>query len=1158
VCVAGEKCKEGTSGAADGQFDELGETRNAIAVGPTGLVYVADRARVQVFEPSGVWKETISLAGLSSTGMVSGLAVDSSGDVFVRDNEVAGVHEFEPGGVERGVVFDSGSTSIASIALDRSGDLYVGDTNGGLYNGFHVLKYTIATGKEVGNFGANTVRGGTLQTDGETSAFFYNGMAFSEASGTAAMYVTEQFVEASQDVVTQPASVYASVWVLPVPPPGPAIEAESATPGPRGSVSVEATIDPEGNETSYHIEYVSDADFTKGVGGKACEWACASVAAGGTLPASVEQRPVGVRVTGLTLSSSYHYRVVASNSEGTATGPGQTFETLPAAYLESEYSTDVASSSATLDAQVNPLESSTEYRIEYGTSAAYEHVLGGKAGEGAASVVIGGHVQELSPGTNYHYRIVLRNELGTVEGADRTFTTQPAGGESPLPDGRQWQLVSPPDKKGALIELFSANTDAVQAARDGSAIAYGEAGPAAGENVQGHTELFSPILSVRGPSGWRSEDLELPIRLPENGEVGPNLSEGGNEIQLFSEDLSSAIAVPQQVGTPPLSPKASERTVYLRDNASGRFTPLVTAENVPAGTKFGGGESGSSLKDEEMYFVAATPDLDHVVLKSPYALTPEANESFYLHNEQWNLYEWSGGSLRLVNILPDGQATHGEEPDVRMANGSSGEGNPYGANPSTISRDGRRIAWELSSSGVPQNGEGLYVRDMVEERTVQVGGPHALFQWMSSEGSLIFYLEGGDLHVYDFETGAQTDLTADHGAHESSAGVQQLVSDVSSDGSYVYFVASGVLGDAAGAVSGEDNLYLLHEHGGAWSTAYIATLSPQDEKDWFERGTTLGVANLARISSRVSPDGRYLAFMSERSLTGYDNTDAISGRADEEVYLYDADTARLVCASCNPTGARPVGAYDSQLAPLSIDRRESWTGRDGGVADPWLAGSVPGWDEMLTPGSLYQPRYLSDSGRLFFDSPDGLVPQATNGLEDVYEYEPEGVGDCTSASVTFSGRSGGCVGLISAGTSSAESVFLDASETGDDVFFITASKLSAADYDNGFDVYDAHVCSGEVPCVASPVSPPPCSSGDSCKAAPSPQPEIFGPAPSATFSGIGNVREEAKAKVKPKKKGKPKRKGKAKLEAKKKPRRRHGERKARVTGTDGKNGRRSL
>jgi hypothetical protein len=67
------------------------------------------------------------------------------------------------------------------------------------------------------------------------------------------------------------------------------------------------------------------------------------------------------------------------------------------------------------------------------------------------------------------------------------------------------------------------------------------------------------------------------------------------------------------------------------------------------------------------------------------------------------------------------------------------------------------------------------------------------------------------------------------------------------------------------------------------------------------------------------------------------------------------------------------------------------------------------------------------------------------------------------------------------------------------------------------------VCSTSVPCAIVPVSPPPCTSGDSCKAAPSPQPDIFGATPSATFSGAGNVVEEAKkATVKGKRKTKTK------------------------------------
>ena len=73
---------------------------------------------------------------------------------------------------------------------------------------------------------------------------------------------------------------------------------------------------------------------------------------------------------------------------------------------------------------------------------------------------------------------------------------------------------------------------------------------------------------------------------------------------------------------------------------------------------------------------------------------------------------------------------------------------------------------------------------------------------------------------------------------------------------------------------------------------------------------------------------------------------------------------------------------------------------------------IPGWNEAAHSGvggnnsfevPLYESRVLSDSGRLFFDSSDGLVPQDVNGREDVYEYEPGGVGSCSVGAV-------GCVG----------------------------------------------------------------------------------------------------------------------------------------------------
>jgi hypothetical protein len=1089
ICVAGEKCRSGEAGTGNGQLEWDYRANGIIAVGPDGAVYVGDKARVEVFESTGGWRENISLAGLSSTGNVTALTVDSAGDMFVVDQGVSGVRELEPSGAEK-AQFDTSSSSVEAIAVDAKGDLFVADST----DGFHVVKYDPA-GNELASFGSKAVSA-------------TKGMAFSDA-------LDELYVSAESNV-----------QILTPPPPGPNVESgsETATPGLRGVASLGAMVDPEGNETTYHFEYIDQAHFQANGYADASSTPSASVTSG-----FFEDHAATASLTGLVPGAIYHYRVVATNSQGMATGADQTFEASPPALVEGPWATDVAGTSATLAARIDPLGVSTEYRLEYGTSTSYGHVLSGNVSEGIGYVPVSFHQQELQPGTTYHYRVTTDSVVGAVEGQDHTFTTQPAGGqELTLPDGRAWELVSPPNKNGALIE-FTGEIEEVedrQAASDGSGIAYLAFGPHVGENPVGKSGVLSHVLSRRGPSGWASVDITLPRGTLKEGQSGEELlgGEGGVQYYLFSPTLSLAAVEPAPILTPLLSPEATERTLYLRNDVTETFQPLVTPKNVPSGTNFGGEEGGASINARLwMKFVAATPDLSHVVFESPYALTSNAiselNPVCEYKCGRRNLYEWSAGALQLINILPDGEATHDEATEPHLGGMGAGGlgGGMSGSVPRAMSNDGRRVVWTRGAPYQDGGYGGLYLRDMVQKTTVRIGGKHAVYQTMSSDGSRVFFLEHGNLYEFDTNTGAQIDLTASSDPGEASAGVKEAVSDVSEDGSYVYFVATGVL--ASGGISGEDNLYLAHYDGGSWSTRYVATLSGEDEKSWYDLTGYLGVLPLYRVDSRVSPNGRYLAFMSSRSLTGYDNTDANSGHADEEVYLYDATADRLSCASCDPTGARPVGVLDQSLV---VDRISSWASAPD---DHWLAGSVPGWDATSHKAS-YQPRYLSNSGRLFFNSSDALVPQDTNGLEDVYQYEPAGVGSCTTADVTFHESSGGCVDLISSGTSDEESAFYDASENGDDVFFITSNRLTAADYDTGYDVYDAHVCTTSTPCAVALVPPPPCTSGDSCKAAPSPQPEIFGPAPSATFSGAGNVVEEAKKSVvrrKPKPKPKSKR-----------------------------------
>jgi hypothetical protein len=359
----------------------------------------------------------------------------------------------------------------------------------------------------------------------------------------------------------------------------------------------------------------------------------------------------------------------------------------------------------------------------------------------------------------------------------------------------------------------------------------------------------------------------------------------------------------------------------------------------------------------------------------------------------------------------------------------------------------------------------------------------------------------------------------------------------------VYVTSQSVLTKAPNpqgekAVANSGNIFVWHEApvgSGSWSVSFIATLSGSDEGGY---RTEPGKFPLATLPVRVSPNGEFFAFMSDRSLTGYDNLDAINGQADEEVFLYGAQAQTLVCASCDPSGARPVGesgtppGVDAYPA-LPIDPTRTWGLKTYGInpQSHWLAAAIPGWSEAAggNGASLYESRLLSDSGRLFFDSRDALVPQDVNGRDDVYQYEPAGSAagappndTCGTESSTYSPRSAGCVSLISSGQGGGDSEFVDASANGNDVFFTTAAGLVPGDTDGVVDMYDASVCdTAEThPCPpSSTVASPACDSSDSCRAAPSAQPGMFGAPPSATFSGAGNVTPAptpaVKAKAKP-------------------------------------------
>ena len=190
----------------------------------------------------------------------------------------------------------------------------------------------------------------------------------------------------------------------------------------------------------------------------------------------------------------------------------------------------------------------------------------------------------------------------------------------------------------------------------------------------------------------------------------------------------------------------------------------------------------------------------------------------------------------------------------------------------------------------------------------------------------------------------------------------------------------------------------------------------------------------------VTPNGYDAVFTSVLSLSGYPNA------GHREVYRYDSPSETLECVSCSPTGERASG--EATLAAQGLS--------------------------------------LSDDGRVFFNSTEGLVDRDQNEEEDVYEWEPPGAGPREARCDTASG----CLDLVSPGSSPSASNLLTASDDGTDVFFFTRSAIALGD-ENGSHVriYDARE-QGGFPYIP-PI--PLCKASDECHGPGSPQaqpPEI--------------------------------------------------------------------
>jgi hypothetical protein len=807
--------------------------------------------------------------------------------------------------------------------------------------------------------------------------------------------------------------------------------------------TLEAQINPQGLATTYHFEYVTEAQFDQP--GPEGGFAKATSTPETSLAADSEDHEVSATITGLVPETAYVFRVVTANPAAPAgiDSPAKAFLTRSAAPASSECPNEAG--------RLGPSALLPDCRAFEAVSPV--------ATEGAAQVFVP------EAGSNYLTSI----------GQHGIYTGRP-----------------------------------LEVAPDGAAVVYtGDAPPSGGTGFARAGVGSTSLARRRATGGWSSQDIQPPNVL-------------GAAYEAFSSDLSLGIL--QSNVTLGSGGAEGYNDLYTHSTAAGAgsFTPLFVRAPANRPAKAGAAEEFNLLYAGANGGAAGEPAGSHLLfeandlllagtgtLESELQAGVEANIAAGGEGaDRRILYDSTGGSLDVVNIRPDGQAganaTFGSFPKRE-------EGQPGFSH--AISSDGSRIFW---SDGTTDD---LYVREnegAPTAKTVQVDGAEAgcgscaggggRFLTASSDGSQAFFTDENkltsdstaapgepDLYEFDVESGRTSDLTVDANAGEH-ADVQGIVGS-SEDGKYLYLVAKGALANNAGgngehAEAGMENLYL--RHGGA--TTFIARLAEGDEGEVVPfdlegelEGHDSGdwAAAPGFHTAEVSADGRSLVFMSERSLTGYDNDQTafnpVAGEevttALEEVFLYEAEAGALRCVSCDPSGAAPVASEFNGYRPTR--------------GTP-IGGFFPIAKSTAVPTNSFrtQPRIISDSGdRVFFDSGEPLVPQDKNGWLSVYEWERDGSGSCHQGA--------GCTYLLSSGTDPENSYLIGASSTGGDAMFVTRARLVTNDRNENMDIYDARVDG-----VSPPAEAPPCE-GEACRQAGGSPPATQSPG-TTTFSGPGN------------------------------------------------------
>ncbi len=363
--------------------------------------------------------------------------------------------------------------------------------------------------------------------------------------------------------------------------------------------TLNGSLDPKGDDTHYYFQYGTTTTYGK------TTTAPPGVDAGSTSG----NTQLLFDLTDLSPFTTYHYRVVATNSAGTSFGNDLTFKTLTSVPLITDSVSEVHSDRAVLDAEINPGGVDTTYHFEYGTSVcsttpdpcasltASDIDIGSSTSYQGVSALLGG----LSAGTTYHYRVLATNSVspaGGTPGPEHTFTTFPfipsvndpcpnahvrqQTGAALLLDCRAYELVSAPNTGGYDVESEPGRRarppSAATQRRKPSQVLYGvhDGGIPGTGNPTNHG--VDPYIATRGQNGWTTKYVGIPANDPfAKGPFGSTLLEADASLDTFAfggEEICSPCF-------PPARPKPGSRSTFQTENWS-RAWPARTPSPPPS------------------------------------------------------------------------------------------------------------------------------------------------------------------------------------------------------------------------------------------------------------------------------------------------------------------------------------------------------------------------------------------------------------------------------------------------------------------------------------------------------------------------------------------------------------------------------------------------